>query len=260
MAKNPHLIADLSWAEYKETLESKNPVVMLPIGSLEQHGPHSPNGSDEILTRLISEAIAERIDGLVAPSVPYGVRSQPRTGGGGHFPGTTNIRGRTLVHFVRDILRGLASHGVKRIAIMDSHYENEWFIIEAIHLALREFKIRDLKDVCIIRFRYFDLLDQEIVDQTFPQGFPGWDLEHAGVMTTSMHLHLTPKLVDMSKVPNHGVVRYPPYPTQGTQTGCLNSPAAATADNGRRIFSCSVDKLVEIMREEFKLQIQIEAV
>src|SRR5689334_6533519 len=105
---SPVLIAEMTWTEYQQRLENGSPVVLLPIGSLEQHGTHSPLGSDEILTRLIAIAVAERVSALVAPSIPYGCRSQPRTGGGWHFPGTTSIEGQTLTLLVRDLLREFA--------------------------------------------------------------------------------------------------------------------------------------------------------
>ena len=73
-------ISELDWVEFDRRLKQDNPPILLPIGSLEQHGPHSPNGSDEMLTRLIAEEVAKRADALVAPSNSYGCRSVPRTG------------------------------------------------------------------------------------------------------------------------------------------------------------------------------------
>jgi creatinine amidohydrolase len=250
-------IAEMSWTEYAERVRADSPVVILPIGSLEQHGPHSPNGSDEILTRLIAMEVAEEVGGLVAPSIPYGARSQPRTGGGWHFPGTTSIEGATLAALVRDILCEFGRQGVRKIAVMDTHFENEWFVIEGIEHALREMRRDGIDDVKIVKFRYFELITPEILGQVFRDGFPGWALEHAGVMTTSLHLYLTPDLVDMSKVPAHGVIEYPPYdvfplePSRGTPSGCLNTPAAATAESGKLIFDHVVRSLSDAIRSEF---------
>jgi creatinine amidohydrolase len=250
-------IADLPWTEYQRRVERDDPVVLLPIGSLEQHGPHSPLGSDEILTRLIAGEVARRVGGLVAPSIAYGCRSQPRTGGGWHFPATTSIEGNTLALLVRDILREFARHGIRKIAVLDTHYENEWFVIEGIEQALREMRRDGLNDVKIVKFRYFEFITPDILERVFPDGFPGWALEHGGVMTTSLHLYLTPELVDMSEAPAHGVIEYPPYdvfpfdPAQGTQSGSLNSPSAATAESGKLIFDRVVGALTTAIQTEF---------
>jgi creatinine amidohydrolase len=250
-------MSDITWTDYSARLAAHNPVVLLPIGSLEQHGPHSPLGSDEINGRLIAIEVAKRAGGLVAPSLNYGCRSQPRTGGGNHFPGTTSLRGETMVMMVIDIICELARHGVRKILIMDSHYENEWFIIEGINLAMDQLRASGADLPKVVKVRYFELLPPEVIDLVFPEGFPGWPLEHAGVMTTSLHLHLTPNLVDMSQAPLHGPIAFPPYdvfphdPETGTQTGCLNSPSTATALKGKAVFEASVEQLVHLIEHEF---------
>ena len=251
------LVSELPWTEYDHLIKTRNPPMLLPVGSLEQHGPHSPNASDEMLTRLIAIEVAEKFGGLVTPSICYGCRSVPRTGGGDHFPATTSIEGRTLAYVVRDVLRELARHGVGRIMVLDSHYENEWFVVEGIDLAMRDIRAQDLRVPKIVKVRYFELITDEILDQVFADGFPGWALEHAGVMTTSLHLHLTPDLVDMSKAPSHGPIEFPPYDLfpyegeAGTETGCLNSPRAASAESGKLIFDHVVSALGSVIRTEF---------
>jgi creatinine amidohydrolase len=76
-------------------------------------------------------------------------------------------------------------------------------------------------------------------------------------MTTSLHLYLTPELVDMSKAPTHGVIEYPPYdvfpfdPSVGTQSGSLNSPASASAESGKLIFDEVVAALTAAIHAEF---------
>ncbi len=109
----------------------------------------------------------------------------------------------------------------------------------------------------IVKVRYFELLDDKVVEALFPDGFVGWALEHAAVMTTSLHLHLTPELVDMSLAPTHGPIDYPPYyifpqdPARGTESGCLSSPAPATAEKGKLVYDTVVGSLRELMAREF---------
>jgi creatinine amidohydrolase len=250
-------ISEMTWTDYQRRVAQDASVVLLPIGSLEQHGPHSPLGSDEMLTRLIATAVAEHVGGLVAPSIAYGCRSQPRTGGGWHFSGTTSIEGNTLTLLVRDLLREFGRHGVRKIAVLDTHYENEWFVIEGIEQALQEMRRDGLEGLKIVKFRYFELITPDILERVFPDGFPGWALEHAGVMTTSLHLYLTPELVDMRNAPAHGIIEYPPYdvfpfePSRGTLSGSLNSPVSASAESGQLIFEHVVQALTSAIRSEF---------
>ena len=254
--KNTVALSEINWIEFDRRLKQDNPPIILPVGSLEQHGPHSPNGSDEMTSRLIAEEVAGRTNSLVAPSISYGCRSVPRTGGGNHFPATTSISGRTLSLLVRDVIRELARHGVRKIVVLDTHFENEWFVIEGIDLAMREIKMLGYAVPTVLKIRYFELLSEEVMERVYPDGFPGWALEHAGVMTTSLHLYLTPDLVDMSKAPKHGPIEFPPYDMfpyadrPGTETGCLNAPVTASAESGQLIFEHVVTELCKVMARE----------
>lgn len=250
-------ISETDWRTFERQTCDEGAVILLPIGSLEQHGPHSPLGSDEMLTRLMAEEIARQTGAVVAPSIAYGVRSQPRTGGGDHFVGTTSLRGDTLVALTRDIIAGFLRKGAKAILVLDTHYENEFFVIEGIEEAIRELKAEGIEDFKVVKVRYFELLDEKVIAALFPDGFVGWALEHAAVMTTSLHLHLTPELVDMSLAPTHGPIEYPPYdifpqdPARGTQTGCLSSPAPATAEKGKLVHDTVVRSVSELIAREF---------
>lgn len=84
----------ISWVEYQRRIEQIDPVVFLPCGSLEQHGPHLPLGVDAMLSTAVARETAVRVGGIVAPALSYGYKSQPRCGGGQHFPGTTSLDGR----------------------------------------------------------------------------------------------------------------------------------------------------------------------
>lgn len=252
------LMAEMSWTEYEARLR-RDPVVILPVGSLEQHGPHSPLATDTIIPTEIGKAVATRIGGIMAPPIAYGYKSMPRTGGGNHFPGTTSLDGETLIKLTHNILIEFARHGVRRVLILDSHYENEMFLIEGIDLALRDLKSWGVVDIKIVKMRYFEFISDSTLSKVFPDGFPGWPLEHAGVMTTSVLLHLQPHLVHTDLVPNHKPVCYPPYdvfpvdPRSGTQTGILASARAATAEKGELLFREFVDRITNAATAEFGL-------
>jgi len=253
------LISEMTWTDYDAKVRTENPVVMLPVGSLEQHGPHSPLATDTMIPMAIAEAVAERIGGLVAPPIAYGYKSQPRTGGGNHFPGTTSLDGETLIRVTRDIICEFARHGVRRMIVMDSHYENEMFLIEGIDLALRDLRTQGVDNMKVVKVRYFEFTSDETLKIVFPGGFPGWPLEHAGVMTTSVLLYLTPGLVHMDRVPNHPPIQYPAYdvfppdPEKGSPTGVLASAIGASSEKGALLFNEYVHGISQAMVKEFDL-------
>ncbi len=103
----------MSWTVYRDRLAG-DPIIFLPVGALEQHGPHLPMGCDAILASAMAARVADALDGLQLPALRYGYKSQARSGGGQLFPGTTSLDGATLTAMVRDILREVARHGERR--------------------------------------------------------------------------------------------------------------------------------------------------
>ena len=80
------LMGELSWPEFEAKTKAKAPF-FLPVGATEQHGPHLPLNVDVVLPTSVAVAVANNVGGVVAPTIPYGYKSQPRTGGGQAFPG-----------------------------------------------------------------------------------------------------------------------------------------------------------------------------
>jgi creatinine amidohydrolase/Fe(II)-dependent formamide hydrolase-like protein len=68
-------MAEMSWIEYRERMATEGAVLLLPVGALEQHGPHLPLGTDAILATEMARRAAERLDGVVAPTLTYGYKS-----------------------------------------------------------------------------------------------------------------------------------------------------------------------------------------
>ena len=128
----------MSWVQYRERVSTTNAPVFLPVGALEQHGPHLPLGTDAMLATGIAAGAAAAVGGIVAPALSYGYKSQPKCGGGQHFCGTTSLDAATLIGQVRDTIREFVRHGVERLVLVNGHYENQWFLIEGVDLALRE--------------------------------------------------------------------------------------------------------------------------
>ena len=80
-------ISELTWPVYDAKVRDGKTPVLIPVGALEQHGPHMSMNPDVLLPTAISERVAARIDALVAPAIAYGYKSQQKSGGGNHMPG-----------------------------------------------------------------------------------------------------------------------------------------------------------------------------
>src|ERR1700674_3509171 len=105
--------------------KAKDPTLVLPVGAVEQHGPHLPLTVDTEIPIRIASMLVEKLKVIVAPAIPYGARSLPQSGGGPRFPGTINIRGSVLTDYLKDVISGYIATGFCAIVILNGHYENE---------------------------------------------------------------------------------------------------------------------------------------
>lgn len=246
----------MSWQQYRDRVTTGKAPVFLPVGALEQHGPHLPLGTDALLATAIAAHAAAAVGGIVAPAFAYGYKSQPKCGGGQHFCGTTSLDAATLIGQVRDTIREFVRHGVERLVLVNGHYENQWFMIEGIDLALRECKAPQLS---VMRLEYWDFCTEATLARIFPDGFPGFALEHAAVIETSMMLHLHPELVSVELIPEDPPAHFPPYDMYPSRTewvpacGVLSSARGATAEKGALICAEVITRVAAAVRAEFGL-------
>ena len=113
-----HSISDLTSREVADAI-ARNPVAVIPFGSIEQHGPHLPNGTDTIAAEVVAEALAAELDALYVPFGPYGVTPIHA----GH-PGTINLRRTTFEALLTDICDELIAMGVNRLVFVNWHEGN----------------------------------------------------------------------------------------------------------------------------------------
>jgi creatinine amidohydrolase len=251
-------MAEISSVEYARRVR-ENPVVLLPVGATEQHGPHLGLGVDVFLPNAVCERVARDMKGLVAPAIPYGYKSQARSGGGESFAGTISLDMNTLVLTIANVLRALGSHGVRRMVVAVGHFENVWPAIEGIDLALRELRRDGIEDVSILRLEYWNFVKRETLDQLFPDGFPGTEFEHAALLETSMMLLVRPDLVDMASVPMDGPAEFPPYDRYPEPSGyvppsgVLARAERSSADKGAMLLRDHVELMVKALREAFAI-------
>ena len=111
---------DYTWPEMREVIKQQ-PVIVLPIGSVEDHGMHLPLDVDNFLIGSICEEAARRLDGemLLLPPVYYGYEEHHMD-----FPGTIDIAMEHMLNFVLDITRSVGRHGFTRILLADGHGSN----------------------------------------------------------------------------------------------------------------------------------------
>jgi creatinine amidohydrolase len=244
---------EITWDDFKAFTERKG-VVVVPVGSTEQHGLHLPLGVDAIIPYEIATKLAEKADVVVAPQIAWGYKPQPGSSGGADFPGTCSLDGITLIGLVRDFVRDLIRHGTRKLIILDGHYENSLFLNEGVDLALRDSgRPRNVKVVIV---RWFDLIKPDEYEEIFP-GFESVALEHAANTETAMMMCLRPELVKVDKIRGDSAERYPPYvvvpPTKDLipKTGVLTKIKAVNAQQGEQMTQIIVSRLLELIKTEF---------
>lgn len=241
---------------YRKIIQD-DPVMLIPVGAIEQHGPHMPLGVDMMLSTKMTELVAENINALVGPTITTGYKSQQRSGGGNHIIGSFGFDAATVIGICRTFVREFARHGLKRIAFINGHYENYQFIYEGVDLALRDLRGQSIPDVMLLS--YWDFVTEEVISGLYPDGFPGWDVEHGGVMETSLMLEYFPDLVHMDRVMDLPAAALPPYdllpvdPTLTPESGCLSSAKAASAEKGAILADSIVSGITDAIRGRFTM-------
>lgn len=246
------LYEHLTWEEV-DAAAQRQAGIILPLGAIEQHGPHLPLMTDAYLAQKFALAGSLRHDFIVAPLMPYGYRSRPLTGGGPAFPATLSLSGAALVLVAKEILLGCIKQGFRKFIVYAFHMENQNFAYEAAHLAAEG--VDGIK--IIVVEEVFDSLTAETMDLLYGDDFPGWPAEHAGIMETSLMLYLSPEHVQMDLAVDDAAERRPPYdiipppPELTTRSGVLYRSTTATAEMGKVTFEEIAAHLTRICDAEF---------
>lgn len=250
--------AELPWPKYRDRVQGGETPILIPIGSMEQHGHHMPMHVDVLLPTEFARRAALEIGALVAPPFTYGYKSHQKSGGGNHIPGSTSLDGATLVAALHDVIREFARNGIRNICLVNGHFENSWFIIEAVDLALREMRWEGREDLKIVVLSYWDFVDEASIEKLYPNGFDGWEIEHGGVLETSLMLKLYPDLVRLQDAIDHPPATFPPYdvypvkPEWTPPSGTLSSPKEATLEKGELLLDVCTKGIVGALKTEFQ--------
>ena len=249
------LLERMTWHEVAAAAQAGLPVV-LPIGSTEQHGPHLPLGTDCYLPQGVALDVATRLDLLVAPPIRYGAYSRALSGGGERFPGTLSLRTATLIATVHEVLAALGRSGFRQLCVYNWHYENAGVLWEACDLTVKEQP--DLRILLIENA--LPAFGAEELAELFPGGFPGWDVEHASIMETSLMYALHPELVHTDRIVDDEARRHPswdllPAPDEFIPpSGVLWHPSEASPALGQLFLRAVAARLEQALRTEFGQQ------
>lgn len=218
-------------------LAKQDPIVILPIGSTEQHGPHLPVQVDSLLVSEVARRAAERIEApaLVMPAIWTGL-AEHHMGLGG----TVTLDYATLHALIRQLCQSLARQGVSRIALLNGHGGN----IVALQVMAGELA----KEVpAVVTVATYFLLAQERFAGILERQT---GVRHACEAETSMMLALRPDLVDETAMraldapaeglSSEGFHRWRPI-EHWSQSGVIGCPAAASADKGERLLEAAAD-------------------
>lgn len=105
-----------SWEEAKQLIEKSKGVAIIPVGSIEQHGPHLPLGTDSYVAITLAEDAAEKTDAIIVPPVWFGWSPHHMV-----LPGTITIRPEVLIDLTYDIISSLVQHGINKIILLNGH-------------------------------------------------------------------------------------------------------------------------------------------
>ena len=214
---------ELSWIDVAAHI-AREPRLIIPIGAMEQHGPHLPLGSNVLIARHVALTLSEEFGVLRAPTLYYGVNVSSER----HYAGTASLRQKTLHRALNELLATWETQGITEFILITAHrHEPHLDALATLITALARVRVISIWDVHV-----GDLLETQ----------PG--PLHACEAETSIMLYLYPELVRMDRARDFELApeafeRYirgqlPAPPPGGA--GVVGHPLAATSEKGRAIY------------------------
>lgn len=123
------VLGQMAWTEL-DALRDEIELVLLPIGSTEQHGPHLGLGTDHLLTQAFCDLAAERMHPRVLslPAIPWGISDHHM-----NFAGSMTLRAETFLALIEDVIGSMRAHGFRRFLIVNGHGGNRPLMTAAVH-------------------------------------------------------------------------------------------------------------------------------
>ena len=248
---------DLTWPEMRAAI-ARQPAVLLPFGTVEDHGLHLPLDTDNIIVEAICLEAGRRAPGeiLVMPPISYGLDEHHMD-----FPGTVSVEMQTLLRLVSDVGISVARHGFTHALVVNGHGSNASIAELAARRVVLETGI-----VCGAMSPNA-AIDPTLAEPTLSQmrqSGPG-GVSHACEYETAMMLHLRPDLVQMDKAVREigqlkleyfnwdhaepSVVAWQDWWSRMSESGVCGDPTVATAEFGRALFETTVSNFLRLVRE-----------
>jgi creatinine amidohydrolase len=238
-----------------EQLDRDRTVLILPVGSVEQHGRHLPLGTDTMLAVSICCAAAECLPGKVAVLPPpwYGFSPHHM-----RFAGTITLKAETLIALAEDIVASVAAHGFRRLLVVNGHGGNAG-LIDVLSSTLGHRFRGQARIACLT---YFQLASEAIAK--LRKSRPG-GMGHACEFETAMMQHIRPDLVAVDKAkatyPDTGsaylntdllggsrVRTYHDF-ADLSESGTLGDPSLATPEAGEKFHAAVVQELAAFIED-----------
>ncbi|MEO7649261.1 MAG: creatininase family protein, partial [Bryobacteraceae bacterium] len=177
---------EFTWPEIRDAV-AEGRVAVLPVGTVEQHGPHLPLVTDVLTASEMSRRAVERMprEAVLLPPVYYSFNEHHMD-----FPGTIAIEGPTIINYVTDIGKSLAHHGFRKILLVNGHGSNVPFL----DVAARN--ITNGTDAICAMASWWSLIPKELLQELRESEFPG-GMAHGCELETSVLLYLRGDLVRM---------------------------------------------------------------
>jgi len=245
---------EFTWPEIREAV-AENRVVVLPVGTIEQHGPHLPLVTDVLTSSEMSRRAVESMPGeaLLMPPVYYSFNEHHMD-----FPGTIAVNGSTIVKYVTDIGLSLAHHGFRKVLLVNGHGSNVPFL----DVAARNITNRS-EAICAM-VSWWSLIPRELLRELRESEYPG-GMAHGCELETSVLLHLRADLVRMEKAEKDinfqptefffwdleggSPVFFQEWFSRYSKTGTVGDPTKATVAKGEKFVSAVVTRMVALLRE-----------
>ena len=222
---------------------SRDTLVVIPTGSIEQHGPHLPLVTDTMLATAVAEGAEQNVSDwmLLTPTVWLGASLHHLP-----FPGTLSASFEGYQESLWSVLESLAGHGFYRFEVVNGH--GGYTAINSV--TLRKWKHQH-PDHILGHVDYYELIPDELLDEHV-RG-PEKRIHHACEIETSLMLHIAPELVRMDNSRDDGLRAEAPVTgivwnyDEVTEDGPWGYSSLGSPDLGKVLFESAVEKLTELL-------------
>ena len=256
VAKNE--IGKMTRVEIEEALSKGVDTVVLPLGAIEQHGPHGVLGTDSYCAQVVAEKVARELGALVAPLMPYGLSSSHM-----NFKGTISLSPETFAMLSRDVLGSLVHHGFKKIVVINGNEPNYYPLIMAAR------SLREETGVIVTISNWYAALQDAWKDLDGIKGTEKaqwkWPyfMAHGGLLETAGTMAYDPEIVRLDLATTYGSERREAFSNSSVSLparieevapkGSYGDPRDATDKLGQEWTDAAAKKIAEKVREAWQM-------